>query len=128
MRAGGSCLGPEGQLPRSDRQALHALGPDRGGALRLSCSTRPGAGAPQDETSAVVPGGWWPRGRLTLQFMPRAMELVGRQREQAALRDAIAVAAEADGGILLIAGDAGVGKTALVESALAERSGERRVG
>jgi DNA-binding NarL/FixJ family response regulator/lipopolysaccharide biosynthesis regulator YciM len=48
------------------------------------------------------------------------MELVGRQREQAALRDAIAVAAEADGGILLIAGDAGVGKTALVESALAE--------
>jgi predicted ATPase len=52
--------------------------------------------------------------------MPRAMELVGRQREQAALRDAIAVAAEADGGILLIAGDAGVGKTALVESALAE--------
>ena len=52
--------------------------------------------------------------------MPRAMELVGRQREQAALGNAIAVAAEADGGILLIAGDAGVGKTALVESALAE--------
>ena len=48
------------------------------------------------------------------------MELVGRQREQAALGNAIAVAAEADGGILLIAGDAGVGKTALVESALAE--------
>ena len=55
--------------------------------------------------------------------MPRAMELVGRQREQAALGNAIAVAAEADGGILLIAGDAGVGKTALVESALAEDGG-----
>jgi DNA-binding NarL/FixJ family response regulator len=51
------------------------------------------------------------------------MELVGRQREQAALGNAIAVAAEADGGILLIAGDAGVGKTALVESALAEDGG-----
>jgi hypothetical protein len=43
--------------------------------------------------------------------MPRAMELVGRQREQAALGNAIAVAAEADGGILLIAGDAGGGET-----------------
>ena len=48
------------------------------------------------------------------------MELVGRQREQAALGNAIAVAAEADGGILLVAGEGGVGKTALVESALAE--------
>ena len=55
--------------------------------------------------------------------MPRAMELVGRQREQAALRNAIAVAAGADGGILLVAGEGGVGKTALVESALAEDGG-----
>ena len=51
------------------------------------------------------------------------MELVGRQREQAALGNAIAVAAEADGGILLVAGEGGVGKTALVEAALAKDSG-----
>jgi predicted ATPase len=48
------------------------------------------------------------------------MELVGRQREHAALRDAIATAAGGDGAILLVAGEGGVGKTALVESALAE--------
>jgi predicted ATPase/DNA-binding NarL/FixJ family response regulator len=46
------------------------------------------------------------------------MELVGRQREQALLRDAIATAAGGDGGLVLVAGEGGVGKTALVESAL----------
>jgi DNA-binding NarL/FixJ family response regulator len=51
------------------------------------------------------------------------MELVGRQRERAALGDAIATAAGGDGGILLVAGEGGVGKTALVESALAQDSG-----
>ncbi|HEY2959723.1 MAG TPA: AAA family ATPase [Actinomycetota bacterium] len=51
------------------------------------------------------------------------MELVGRQRERAALRDAVATAAGGDGGILLVAGEGGVGKTALVESALAEDGG-----
>ena len=51
------------------------------------------------------------------------MELVGREREHAALRDAIATAAGGDGGILLVAGEGGVGKTALVESALAEDGG-----
>jgi predicted ATPase/DNA-binding NarL/FixJ family response regulator len=51
------------------------------------------------------------------------MELVGRQRELAALRDAIGTAAGGDGGILLVAGEGGVGKTALVESALAEDGG-----
>jgi DNA-binding NarL/FixJ family response regulator len=51
------------------------------------------------------------------------MELVGRQREQTALRDAIATAAGGDGAILLVAGEGGVGKTALVESALAEDGG-----
>jgi tetratricopeptide (TPR) repeat protein len=47
------------------------------------------------------------------------LELVGRVRERAALRGAIAVAAGSGGGILLVAGDGGVGKTALVESVLA---------
>jgi DNA-binding NarL/FixJ family response regulator len=51
------------------------------------------------------------------------MELVGRQRELAALRDAIVTAAGGDGGILLVAGEGGVGKTALVESALAGNGG-----
>jgi predicted ATPase len=65
--------------------------------------------------------------------MPRAMELVGRERERAALRDAIATAAGGDGGLFLVAGEGGVGKTALVESALAEDgrvsgSVERRTG
>jgi DNA-binding NarL/FixJ family response regulator len=51
------------------------------------------------------------------------MELVGRQRERAALSDALAAAAGGDGGIFLVAGEGGVGKTALVESALAEDGG-----
>jgi predicted ATPase/DNA-binding NarL/FixJ family response regulator len=51
------------------------------------------------------------------------MELVGRERERAALRDAIATAAGGDGAIVLVAGEGGVGKTALVESALAKDSG-----
>jgi predicted ATPase len=51
------------------------------------------------------------------------MELVGRQRECAALCDAIATAAGGDGAIFLVAGEGGVGKTALVESALAEHGG-----
>jgi len=52
--------------------------------------------------------------------MPEGIELVGRQRERSALRDAVAIAAGGDGGILLIAGESGVGKTTLVESTLAE--------
>jgi predicted ATPase len=51
------------------------------------------------------------------------MELVIREREHAALRDAIATAVGGDGGILLVGGEGGVGKTALVESALAEDGG-----
>jgi DNA-binding NarL/FixJ family response regulator len=48
------------------------------------------------------------------------MELVGRERERAELRDALVTAAGGDGGLFLVGGDGGVGKTALVESALAE--------
>ena len=48
------------------------------------------------------------------------MELVGRERERSALRNAISIAARGDGGILLVAGEGGVGKSAVVEAALAE--------
>jgi DNA-binding CsgD family transcriptional regulator len=51
------------------------------------------------------------------------MELVDRQRELAALRDTIASAEGGDGGLFLVAGEGGVGKTALVESALAGNGG-----
>ncbi|MDP9209923.1 MAG: AAA family ATPase, partial [Actinomycetota bacterium] len=52
--------------------------------------------------------------------MPGAIELVGRERERSVLGNAIATAAGGDGGIFLVAGEGGVGKTALVESTLAE--------
>ena len=100
--------------------ALQALGPDCGGALgaELLEAARRRRARGRDAGCSVL--GWWLLARLTLQSMPRAIKLVGRQRELAALRDAIASAAGGDGGLFLVAGEGGVGKTALVESALAE--------
>jgi predicted ATPase len=49
-------------------------------------------------------------------------ELIGRKDEQAALDQALATTQHADGGIVLLAGEAGVGKTRLLETCLA-RSG-----
>ena len=46
-------------------------------------------------------------------------ELIGREREQAALTDAIAAAASGAGGVILVAGEAGVGKTRVIRAALA---------
>src|SRR5215207_3777583 len=48
------------------------------------------------------------------------MELIGRERERSALRNAISIAAEGDGGILLVTGEGGVGKSTLVEATLAD--------
>jgi DNA-binding NarL/FixJ family response regulator len=45
--------------------------------------------------------------------------LVGRERERAQLAALVSVAAEGDGGVVLVCGEAGVGKTAVVDAALA---------
>jgi len=42
--------------------------------------------------------------------MPAGFDLVGREQEGSALRNAIVTTARGDGGILLVAGESGVGK------------------
>ena len=50
--------------------------------------------------------------------MPRRGPLIGRDLEQAELGAVLAEAASGRGGVVLVAGEAGVGKTRLVESML----------
>lgn len=54
--------------------------------------------------------------------MVEAPRLIGRQDEQSILREAVAALGEGRGGLFLISGEAGSGKTALVESVLSATS------
>jgi len=46
-------------------------------------------------------------------------ELIGREREQSTLTDAITAATSGIGGVILVAGEAGVGKTRVIRAVLA---------
>src|SRR5688500_2144196 len=54
------------------------------------------------------------------RFAVNSPPLVGRDREQATLREALAAAVAGHGSLVLIGGEAGIGKTALAEALLAE--------
>ena len=56
----------------------------------------------------------------------RSRGLVGRERELAVLERLLAAARDGDGAVLVVYGDPGVGKTALLES-VAERAHDFRV-
>ena len=62
--------------------------------------------------------------RLRLRSVPDRVELIGRDRELDELRRALEKAQRGRGGLVLVGGEAGIGKTALVRAAL-ERSGMR---
>ena len=98
---------PSGSMHRT----LATLGQSHPSTALRSSSTR-GVDPPRVVSDDVAPP--------TLRRMPDGTDLVGREQERSALREAIATAARGDGGILLVAGESGVGKSTLVDSVLAE--------
>jgi DNA-binding NarL/FixJ family response regulator len=59
--------------------------------------------------------------------MSAAPRLVGREPEQAILRDAVALVQQGTGGMCFVAGDAGAGKTTLVEWVLSSTAASTRL-
>src|SRR3712207_5358718 len=62
--------------------------------------------------------------RLGDSWQP-AVSIVGRHREQALLRERLRSARSGDGSFVLVGGEAGIGKTTLIESLAREASQER---
>lgn len=52
--------------------------------------------------------------------MQHQNDLIGRERERAELQNALSATREGRGGMILLAGEAGIGKTSLVEAVLKE--------
>src|SRR5947209_9809817 len=63
------------------------------------------------------------RRRPMTALTPLPQPLVGREREQTALRERLAAAIGGQGSLVLIGGEAGIGKTTLAEALCREAAG-----
>ncbi|MFG3497366.1 AAA family ATPase [Streptomyces sp. NPDC047928] len=109
--------------PRDPRDPL----PSPLGGTRLVRATGTVSTARLAWDEAIVPSGLVCRMKRPAES-PEAGELLGRGREQDRLREALARLRAGDGGLWLVEGDAGAGKTTLVESVLPPRLSVLRGG